>query len=427
MQHCKQSGLLLALTATIAFSSVHVRADDSAEPIRIVTNNWASQQVLSHITGTLLSNAGYNVEFHPADTRKQFVGLGNGDLHVQMEVWQGDMEAPFKEQLSRERIVDAGTYTMVTREDWWYPDYMEALCPGLPDWHALNACAELLSTDATRPQGQFLSGPQDWGRPDRERIEALGLNFQIVHVADQTNLWGALDYAWQRKLPIVMLNWIPNWTELPYPGKFVEFPMRDPEGTCDNDPAWGENPQLTHDCGSARFGWLKKVTWSGFAEQWSCAAELIRAVDLDNRQIVAAAALAEVDEMSPEQAALRWIDENSDVVGAWMPACASSLKVSESVAASNESSQAVATVDTAAVEAMAKSRACMGCHAIDNKLVGPAFKDVAAKYQGHADAEIMLVGKVLQGGVGNWGEIPMPANSMSEDDAHTLVKWVLSQ
>ncbi len=77
---------------------------------------------------------------------------------------------------------------------------------------------------------------------------------------------------------------------------------------------------------------------------------------------------------------------------------------------------------------LAAEKACMACHAMDKKLVGPGYKDVAAKYKGNAKAEAMLVQKVIKGGVGAWGQIPMPANaSLKEDEAKLLVKWVLSQ
>ena len=77
---------------------------------------------------------------------------------------------------------------------------------------------------------------------------------------------------------------------------------------------------------------------------------------------------------------------------------------------------------------LAKSKNCMACHAVQNKLVGPAYKDVAAKYAGQKDAEDKLVAKVLKGGSGVWGAIPMPANpQVNEAEARTLVKWVLAQ
>lgn len=77
---------------------------------------------------------------------------------------------------------------------------------------------------------------------------------------------------------------------------------------------------------------------------------------------------------------------------------------------------------------LAKSKNCLACHSVANKIVGPAYKDVAAKYAGQKDAEAKLVKKVLAGGSGTWGAIPMPANTqVSEAEAHTLVKWILAQ
>jgi cytochrome c len=78
-------------------------------------------------------------------------------------------------------------------------------------------------------------------------------------------------------------------------------------------------------------------------------------------------------------------------------------------------------------EALAKKYACTACHAIDKKLVGPAYKDVAAKYKGDAKAPENLAAKVKKGGSGTWGPVPMPPNANVPDaDVAKLVKWVLS-
>ncbi len=77
--------------------------------------------------------------------------------------------------------------------------------------------------------------------------------------------------------------------------------------------------------------------------------------------------------------------------------------------------------------ALATSKGCLACHSVDNKIVGPSYKDVAAKYKGDASALDTLVAKVKAGGKGNWGEIPMPPNpAVSDEDLKTLVTWVLS-
>ena len=89
---------------------------------------------------------------------------------------------------------------------------------------------------------------------------------------------------------------------------------------------------------------------------------------------------------------------------------------------------ALATLSAPALadEALAKSKNCMACHALDKKLVGPAYKDIAAKYAGNAQAVNMLAGKIQKGGSGVWGAIPMPANPQVNDaDAKKLATWVL--
>ncbi|UGQ49322.1 c-type cytochrome [Massilia endophytica] len=76
---------------------------------------------------------------------------------------------------------------------------------------------------------------------------------------------------------------------------------------------------------------------------------------------------------------------------------------------------------------LAKSKNCLGCHAIDKKVLGPAFRDVAAKYKGQKDAEAKLVASITKGSTGAWGPIAMPANGVSQAEAQTLAKWVLAQ
>ena len=76
---------------------------------------------------------------------------------------------------------------------------------------------------------------------------------------------------------------------------------------------------------------------------------------------------------------------------------------------------------------LATSKNCMACHAVSKKLVGPSYADIAAKYAGQGDAADKLALKVMKGGSGVWGPIPMPANpQVSPDEAKKLVAWILS-
>lgn len=91
------------------------------------------------------------------------------------------------------------------------------------------------------------------------------------------------------------------------------------------------------------------------------------------------------------------------------------------VAAASVAAPALANAD------LAQKKNCMACHSVDKKVIGPGFKDVASKYAGQKDAADTLAGKILKGGSGAWGQVPMPANpQVNEAEAKQLAAWVLS-
>jgi cytochrome c len=91
------------------------------------------------------------------------------------------------------------------------------------------------------------------------------------------------------------------------------------------------------------------------------------------------------------------------------------------VAATSVAAPALANAD------LAQKKNCMACHSTDKKVIGPAFKDVASKYAGQKDATDALAAKILKGGSGSWGQVPMPANpQVNEAEAKQLAAWVLS-
>src|SRR5574340_499988 len=88
---------------------------------------------------------------------------------------------------------------------------------------------------------------------------------------------------------------------------------------------------------------------------------------------------------------------------------------------------AAAAADEKDQTALAQKNACLSCHGVDKKIVGPAYKEVAKKYAGDKGAKDRLVAKVKAGGKGVWGPIPMPPNpNVKQEDAEKLVEWILS-
>ena len=88
---------------------------------------------------------------------------------------------------------------------------------------------------------------------------------------------------------------------------------------------------------------------------------------------------------------------------------------------------ASAALDNASAQAMMQKDGCAACHSVDKKIVGPAYQDVAVKYKGDKDAATKLADKVKKGGVGVWGQVPMPPNAqVSDADIKELVGWILT-
>lgn len=301
----------LALTAgSAAFAEV-----ESTDPIKLTLNDWSGQLVTTTIMGKVLEEAGYNVEYVQADYIAQFAGLKTGDLHVAMEIWETTGREAMDEAFATGNVVSFGPTGMDAIEEWWFPAYMKEICPGLPDWQALNDCAQEFATAETAPFGRYLGGPVTWGGFDEERIESLGMDFEVVHAGTDAALYAELESAYQRQAPIVLWMPTPHWAPAKYDGEFVDFP--DYEPACYEDPSWGINPDMAYDCGKPT-GNIWKVGWSGVAEKWPGAAAAIEAFTLDNAVMSDLIGKVDLDGQDVDAVAQEWLDAHEDVWSAWI-------------------------------------------------------------------------------------------------------------
>jgi glycine betaine/proline transport system substrate-binding protein len=299
----------------LCHSPVYAEQDKNQQKIRVIINDWTSQHILSLVTGNIFTSIGYQVEYPFSSTNEQWGSLSHGIDHVQIEVWQGTMAEMFNRMISSGRLIDAGTHDAKTREDWWYPEYVETLCPGLPDWRALKKCAAMFSLSKSSDTGRYIAGP--WEKPEAARIRALGLKFKVDRVDKAEDLWAYLKAAEQKHLPIVLFNWTPNWVEAVYKGKFVEFPEYHPD--CETNPLWGVNPSFHYDCGNPKNGWLKKAAWKGMPKQWPCAYETLKNINFNNATISMLASWVDFDKLTYQAAAERWLKENKVIWQNWIP------------------------------------------------------------------------------------------------------------
>ena len=296
----------VALAALLSLSPVSASAQ-SSDPIRFSLHDWTGQLISTRIMGEALRRKGFNVEYVQADYFAQFAGLKTGDLHVSMEIWETTGREAMDDAVATGQVDNLGETGMQAIEDWWYPSYMEESCPGLPDWQALRDCAEAFATVETAPKGRYLGGPVAWGGFDEERIEALDLGFEVVHVGSDATLFAELESAYQRKAPIVLWAWSPHWAPSKYDGKWVEFPPFTPE--CYSDPSVGLNPDLAYDCGKPR-GPIWKVAWSGLKESWPQAHKAVSSFQLSNDEMGQMVAAVDLDGRKLEAVVETWLDEN---------------------------------------------------------------------------------------------------------------------
>jgi glycine betaine/proline transport system substrate-binding protein len=306
------SGLIAAsiLTATSSIAAV-----ESKEPIKLTLHDWTGQLLTTRIMGSVLQKAGYNIDYVQADYIAQFAGLKTGDLHVAMEIWETTGREAMDEATASGKVENLGETGMQAIEEWWYPIYMKERCPGLPDWKALNACAEEFATPETAPNGRYLGAPVTWGGFDDERVEALEMDFEVVHAGTDAALFAELESAYQRKAPILLWVYAPHWAPIKYDGEWVEFPKFSAE--CYSDPSTGINADLAYDCGKPR-GPIWKVSWSGVKDKWPGAHSIIKAFKLDNAEMGAMVSDVDLDDKKLETVVENWMTKNKDRWSSWI-------------------------------------------------------------------------------------------------------------
>tara|TARA_Y100001949_G_C15982874_1_gene329170 strand:+ start:895 stop:1836 length:942 start_codon:yes stop_codon:yes gene_type:complete len=306
---------LVALLSLSFFLTSNSSAVESQDPIKLTLHDWTGQHITTNIMAEVLKEAGYNIELIQADYIAQFAGLQTGDLHVAMEMWETTGRDAIDEYTPDGRVVNVGSTGMDAIEEWWYPSYMKEECPGLPNWEALNECAEAFSTMETAPMGRYLGGPVTWGGFDDERVEALNLDWEVVHAGTDAALFAELEAAYQRQDPIMLWVYAPHWAPSKYEGEFVDFPAYTTE--CYTDPSWGINPNSAYDCGKPR-GPIWKIASSKLKEKWPGAYDAVEAFNINNDEMGQMVAEVDLDGRSLEDVVADWMSSNSSRWQTWI-------------------------------------------------------------------------------------------------------------
>ena len=289
---------------------------DKSGVVKIPTHNWSSQLVGAEVVGELLKMVGEEIEYIPMDSQTVYQSMADGDIDLVHEIWEGAFGASYEKSLATGNVEEILTHDAVTREDWWYPNFVEETCPGLPSWEALNACSDQFARADSGGKGVFIGGPVDWLKHDAEKVEALGMNFEVRNAGSAGAIWAELDAGVAQSKPVVIFNWSPNFIGAKYPGKFVEFPTHDPK--CTTDASWGVNPNALYDCGNPASGYLKLAVNKDFSKNHPAGYKVLKQMNFSGPDIDKMANYVDTDGLEVPAAAQKWLDEHESKWSNWV-------------------------------------------------------------------------------------------------------------
>lgn len=308
---------VLAAALGGAVPGMAANVPESPDPIKLAMNEWTGQHITTHIAGEILKRAGYNVEFVTAGYFPQWQALADGTLTASLEIWSNNVGDSWEKAEASGKVVHLGNLGLDTNEGWLYPKYMEAKCPGLPDWKALVECSETMASSDTFPNGRILSYPADWGTRSADIIAGLELPYEAVPAGSEGALVAELKSAVVKEDPLIMMFWAPHWVLSEVDVAWVKLPDYDP--ACTEDAAWGPNPNAVNDCG-VDVATTFKVGWVGMADKWPAAHKFLSSFQLaapDQEPMMKA---IDVDGQDLKEVTKAWVDANEATWKPWLDA-----------------------------------------------------------------------------------------------------------
>lgn len=302
-------GLMTATAMAMALAAPAL-AQDSTDPIRIAVNEWTGQVLSANITAAVLKKMGNNVELVTASALPQLAAIAAGELDINPEVWDNSVTEAYTNGLASGDLVKGGELGLQPREGWVYPPYMEALCPGLPDYKALYDCAQAFGNAETFPNGRLVGYPADWGTRSQDVVAAIGLPFQVVPGGSEGAMVAEIKGAVAAKEPILMMFWQPHWLFAEMDLKFVDWNKAD--GGC---VELGQVKETA--CGFVQAK-VWKLENGKFATKWPAAAAMVEKLTLTNDE--QNQMILEVDQKgrTVDDVVQEWMTQNEARWSAWI-------------------------------------------------------------------------------------------------------------
>jgi len=309
MKMVRRLAISAACLAMLAGAPLKAEAADLGakdQAIKLVINEWTGQHVTTHIAGHILEKMGYKVEYVTGGSFPQFSGLADGSLDATLEIWMNNVGDIFPKVLQEGKIDDIGQLGLKTQEGWIYPKYMTEVCPGLPDWTALQKpeCVQALSTPDTFPNGRLLDYPADWGSRAAQILKDNDMPYTAVPAGSEGAEVAELESAVAAKKPLLMMFWAPHFVFAEVDVDWVKLP---PCKSQDN--AHCINPPEVH-----------KVTSKDFKNKWPAAYAFLKSFQMDAAEQQKMILAIDKKGQDIDAVTQAWVDANSAVWEPWTKA-----------------------------------------------------------------------------------------------------------
>ena len=289
---------------------------ESTDPIKIAVQGSAGQYFSAHVLGSVLEEAGYNVEYISAGYYPQVQGLADGDIDMALGLWSSNIGEGWMELFDSGKVLDVGEIGYVGIEGWFANDKALEVCPGLDtDWTVLRDCAQALATAETFPKGRLLDYPIEWGETNQLRLTALDIPLVSQPAGSEGALVAEIKSADERGEPLLIQFWSPH-------GVFADHNLtrvRLPEywEGCNDDPSGGINIEATYD-----FDWSEARIWGGawpgVVDKWPTAYRILQNMDMRQSDQVTMLKALDSEGADKDAYVAQWMEVNSERWQSWI-------------------------------------------------------------------------------------------------------------
>lgn len=319
----KRTQAVLAALATTSALALGACGGDSIEnadepsgggkdcgDLNMAINPWVGFEADAHVVGYIAeTELGCTVNYKDLDEQVSWKGFGNGTVDVVIENWgHPDLEDKYFAEKGDGTAEDAGLTGNDGVIGWYVPPWMVEEYPDITDWNNLNKYAEMFKTSESGDKGTLFDGDPGFVTNDEALVKNLDLNYKVVYAGSEDALIAAFRTAEENKKPMIGYFYEPQWFLAEVPLVKVDLPPYT-EG-CDADPEKVA-------CDYPPYP-LNKIVSTEWVKSGSPAVDLVKNFNWTNDdQNLVAKYIAE-DQMDPDDAAKKWVEDNQDKVDAWL-------------------------------------------------------------------------------------------------------------